>query len=59
MTKGKESYELLQTSCASTFADVNRIVKEGTLDVDGKDVPIEMYLGGDYKVAEFLRAIPC
>lgn len=28
---------------------MNRIVKEGVVEVDGKDVPVEMYLGGDYK----------
>lgn len=50
--KRKESYELLQTSCATLFADVNRIVKEGVIDVDGKEVPVEMYLGGDHKVPE-------
>ena len=31
---------------------MNRIVKEGVVEVDGKDVPVEMYLGGDYKVPE-------
>lgn len=48
--KGKESYELLKTSCAKIFQDVNSIVRDGSVNVDGKNVPIEMHLGGDYKV---------
>ena len=52
--KGKESYDLLQTSRAKLLADVNRVVKEGVIDVDGNEVPVEMCLGGDYKVPEAL-----
>lgn len=51
--KGKESYELLQTSCARIFADVNRIVKDGKIEVDGKEIAIDMHLGGDNKVTFF------
>lgn len=48
--KGSEPSEILQTSCARIFKDVNKIVKDGAIDVDGKNVPVEIYLGGDYKV---------
>ena len=50
--KGKESYQLLQTSCAKIFADVNKLVRDGVhvVEVNGQDIPVEMFLGGDYKV---------
>ena len=48
--KGSESYEILQTSCARIFKDVNKIVKDRLIEVDGENIPVEMYLGGDYKV---------
>ena len=52
--KGKESYELLQEPCARRlFTEANKIVREGFREVDWKQIEIEMYLGGDYKVAEY------
>jgi hypothetical protein len=49
--KGQESYELLQTSCAAIFKQVNVLVKEKKISIDEKDIPLEMFLGGDYKVS--------
>ena len=48
--KGQESYELLQTSCATVFKQDNEIIKEGKVSIDGRDIPVELFLGGDYKV---------
>lgn len=49
--KGKECYEVIQSSCAKIFDDVNKIVKAGVISLDENvKVPVEMYLGGDYKV---------
>jgi len=48
--KGQESYDLLRSSCREIFDAVNSIVKEGKVTIDGIDVPIELFLGGDYKV---------
>ena len=50
VVKGKESYEALQISFSKIFRDVNEIVKAGHIDIDGKEVHVEMHLGGDYKV---------
>ena len=48
--KGQESYELLWTSYASTFKQVNMLVKERKISLDGNDIPLDIYLGGVYKV---------
>jgi hypothetical protein len=49
--KGKECYETLKSSCSKIFSDVNKIVETGVLQLDdGNEVPIDMYLDGDYKV---------
>ena len=48
--KGNESYDLIKTSCSNIFKDVNQIVKDSAVDIDGKKIPLEMHLGGDYKV---------
>lgn len=50
VVKGKESHEIIQTSCARIFSDVNRIVESGFVSIGEKHVPVEMFLGGDYKV---------
>ena len=47
--KGKESYEILKESCADLFKQINNIIKKGLITVDGREVPIDMFLGGDYK----------
>ncbi len=50
VVKGQESYELLRKSFADVFQAINRIIKDGKLCVNGHDIPVEFYLGGDYKV---------
>ena len=50
MIKGKECYETLQSSCSKIFSDVNKIVETGVLELNDELIPIDMYLGGDYKV---------
>lgn len=48
--KGKESYEIIQSSCARIFSDVNKIVESGFIKLGENRVPVEIFLGGDYKV---------
>ena len=49
--KGKECYEILQSSCSKIFSDVNKIVADGAIKLDeSQEIPVEMCLGGDYKV---------
>ena len=48
--KGHESYGLLKESCRDVFDSVNKLIRDGKICVNGKDIPVEIYLGGDYKV---------
>ena len=48
--KGQESYELFERSCSKIFKQVNMLVKNKTIIVNGTEIPVEVYLGGDYKV---------
>lgn len=54
MIKGHESYELLKTSCAKIFKAVNQLASQGKILIDGREIPIEIFLGGDYKVESFI-----
>ncbi len=51
MVKGNESYDLLKNSFSDIFSTTNKIIKEGKILVDGFDIPVEIFLGGDYKVS--------
>ena len=50
VTKGQESYNLQKTSCKDVFAYVNKLLSDDKISIDGKDIPAEILLGGDYKV---------
>ena len=54
--KGQESYELLQNSCSSVFKSANKLVERKNFTVGGRDIAIEVYLGGDYKVIYLIKA---
>ncbi|CAB4006241.1 Hypothetical predicted protein [Paramuricea clavata] len=44
----KEDYETLKTALPDFFDEVNSLIEKGTLLVDGKEVKLEFFLGGDY-----------
>ena len=48
--KGQESYELLAKSCSKIFKQVNNLIKEKEITVNGMKIPVEIYMGGDHKV---------
>lgn len=50
VVKGQESYDLLKSSFKDLFDSINSIIKVKKVNVDGTDIPIEIFLGGDYKV---------
>lgn len=53
--KGHKSYELLQKSCSKVLSQVNKLVESKKITMDGKDIPVEVYVGGDYKVMKYCR----
>lgn len=50
IVKGEESYELLEKSCSKIFMQVNNLIKDKEITVNDIKIPIELYMGGDYKV---------
>ena len=48
--KGKEEYDTLKESLGNVICDVNSLIQEGGMMVDGQKVTLDFYLGGDYKV---------
>lgn len=50
VVKCKEDYDTLRTSLQNVIKEVNTLSKEKFLEVDGKQLKIQLYLGGDYKV---------
>ena len=50
VVNGPESRETLERSFKEIFDEVNAIIKTGYITVNSKQVDIEMFLGGDYKV---------
>ena len=46
---GKEDYQTLKTALPDFFDEVNSLIETGSLLVDGNEVKLEFFLGGDYK----------
>ncbi|XP_028417141.1 uncharacterized protein LOC114541415 [Dendronephthya gigantea] len=46
---GKESYETMEESFGVVFQEINKIISNGKIKVDGQDIKTEFFLGGDYK----------
>ena len=34
----------------TVFAQINKLIDKGKVSIDGKDVSVEVFPGGDYKV---------
>ena len=52
--KGHESYDLLKSSGKDVFSYINKLIDDGNICIDGKEIPADIYLGGDYKINYFL-----
>ena len=57
VVKGQESYELLKESFSELFSAIDKIVKEGKITVDECEIPVEIFLGGDYKVLVIINVM--
>lgn len=49
VVNGSEKYETLQESFETAFSEINSLIKKGTITVDGEEVKLEFFLGGNYK----------
>ena len=48
---GSESYESLKISFADAWNEINEVITDGEVEIkSGQKVPVEVFLGGDYKV---------
>ena len=52
--KTSEDYDNLRAGLANVTSTVNELIKAGFIMINGKKVTLEFYLGGDYKVREFV-----
>lgn len=49
IVNGPEKYDTMVNSFRSAINEINTTLEAGSIEVDGKEVKIEMFLGGDYK----------
>ncbi|CAB4038959.1 Hypothetical predicted protein, partial [Paramuricea clavata] len=49
VVNGKEDYESLERCFKDIFTDINELVLDKKIDVDGQTINLEFFLGGDYK----------
>jgi len=49
IVNGPESYETLQTSLQYLFQEINNLIEKQFISIDGNDVKVEFFLGGDLK----------
>ena len=47
--KGKDDYNTLQESFANVFKEINKLNSEKKIEVNGRDIKLEFFLGGDCK----------
>ena len=54
---GPEKYEILKASLSNFFREVNELISKGTITVDGQDVQLGFFLGGDMKFLLMIMGI--
>ena len=47
---GPEKYDTLKSSTGDVISEINSVVKNGKLEVDGEEISIEIFLRGDCKI---------
>ncbi|KAL5020500.1 hypothetical protein ScPMuIL_003392 [Solemya velum] len=52
-----ESYESMKVACSPILSEVNTLNAEGKVNVDGVDVQLEMFVGGDMKFIHILLGL--
>ena len=61
IVNGPKKYETLEHSFSSAINEINTVLETGFIEVDGKEIQIEMFLGGDYKFLLMVMglSVPC
>jgi len=55
--KGNEEYNTFKESLGNVICDVNTLIQEGSMMVDGQNVTLDFYLRGDYKVNMTFKSV--
>lgn len=50
MLKGGEQYTRMREGLAPVWEEINKLIDDKVVKVNGQDIPVQFYLGGDYKV---------
>ena len=48
---GSESRQTLEESFKDVLSEVNKIINDGFIEIDGRKVGVDIYMGGDHKVS--------
>lgn len=52
---GVECYESIKIAFGDVIIEINSVIDEGHVELEnGKKIPVEIFLGGDYKVRRIL-----
>ena len=57
LIRHKNNHETLKTSLPYSFDEVNGLIDKGTINVDGQDIQLEFFLGGDMKFILMIMGI--
>ena len=57
IVNGKEEYETLASSLKDFFQEVNSLIAQGAILIDGQKVKLDFFLGGDFKFLAMIRGI--
>jgi hypothetical protein len=57
IVNGPEKYETMKTSLSDFFCEVNELIEKKTLLVDGEDIELDIFLGGDMKFLLMIMGI--
>eukprot|EP00732_Lithocolla_globosa_P002110 Lithocolla_globosa_v1_NODE_1280_length_2702_cov_40.766528.p1 type:complete len:825 gc:universal NODE_1280_length_2702_cov_40.766528:183-2657(+) len=57
VVRGSEDYDLLKDAFQKPFEEINKLVENGKIEVDGKYYQLEFFLGGDYKFLALVTGI--
>lgn len=48
---GTECYHFLKNNLRDSWAEINEVIADGAIEINpGQNIPVELFLGGDYKV---------
>ena len=54
VVKGSEDYATIAESFKEVFQEINEVQADGFVEVGEEKIPVELFLGGDYKVSSTL-----